>query len=181
VGEVDATRLKGAGPPPGLRVVAGVVACWDRESLQELAKTHKNPLAQSVNVPFQFTTGFGVGAERRTGESLNVEPALPFPLTSGWSVVARPSLSLTYEPPPDEEFGLQDLQLSLYLTPAQTDRWIWGVGPIVQFPTATATGLGTGKWSAGPTGAVAYSNGPWFKACGRASSGRLAAIPLETR
>ena len=82
--------MKGAGPP-GLRVVAGVVACWalstvamaqegptptkDRESLQELAKTHKNPLAQSANVPFQFTTGFGVGAERRTGESLNVEPA----------------------------------------------------------------------------------------------------------
>lgn len=73
-----------------------------------------------------------------------------------------PSISVTYAPPPDEEFGLQDLQLSLFLTPAQTERWIWGAGPIVQFPTATATGLGTGKWSAGPTVGVAYSNGPWF-------------------
>jgi hypothetical protein len=160
-------------------IVAGVVACWALSgaalaqaqeeptpaqgppSLQELAKTHKNPFVQSVNVPFQFITGFGVGSERRTGESLNIQPQLPFSLTSGWSLVAMPSISVTYVPPPDEEFGLQGLQLSLFLT-ARTDRWIWGVGPIVQFPTASATGLGTGKWSAGPTVGVAYSNGPWF-------------------
>jgi len=57
---------------------------------------------------------------------------------------------------------LQDLQLPLFLTPAQADKWIWGAGPIVQFPSATASGLGTGKWSAGPTGAILYSNGPWL-------------------
>ena len=58
-------------------IVAGAFACWalsavamaqevpspakDPPSLQELAKTHKNPFAQSVNVPFEFATGFGVG------------------------------------------------------------------------------------------------------------------------
>ena len=159
-------------------IVAGAVACWavsavamaqeaptqakDPQSLQELAKTHKNPFAQSVNLPFEFATGFGVGSERRTGESMNIQPVLPFSLTSGWSVIALPSLSVTYEPPPDEAFGLQDLQLSLFLTPTQTDRWIWGIGPILQFPSASTPALGTGKWSAGPTGGVAYSNGPWF-------------------
>jgi hypothetical protein len=50
----------------------------------------------------------------------------------------------------------------LFLTPARTGVWIWGFGPIFQFPTATATGLGTGKWSARPTGAVIYSSGPWL-------------------
>ena len=134
-----------------------------------------------MNVPFQFTTGFGVGSERRTGESLNIQPVLPFSLTSGWSVIALPSLSVTYEPPPDEEFGLQDLQLSLFVTPAQGDRWLWGIGPIVQFPTASATGLGTGKWSAGPTGALVYSNGPWLNGCESATSGRSQAIPIGTR
>jgi hypothetical protein len=162
-------------------IVAGVVACWalsavamaqeapplaegakDPKNLQELSKSHKNPFSESVNVPFQFTTGFGVGSERRTGESLSIQPVLPFSLTSGWDVVVRPSISVTYVPPPDEEFGLQDLQLSLFLTPARAERWIWGVGPIVQFPTASATELGTGKWAAGPTGALGYSNGPWF-------------------
>ena len=134
----------------------------DKPSLQELAKQHKNPFAQAVTVPFLFITGFGVGAERRSGESMNIQPNLPFSLTSDWTVIAQPSLSVTYEPPPDEAFGLQDLQLSLFLTPTDADRWIWGIGPIFLFPTATATGLGTGKWSAGPTGALAYSNGPWF-------------------
>ena len=41
---------------------------------------------------------------------------------------------------------------------------IWGAGPAFQFPTATNNELGTGKWSAGPTGALVYSDseGPWF-------------------
>jgi hypothetical protein len=40
--------------------------------------------------------------------------------------------------------------------------WIWGVGPILQFPTATSPEFGTGRWSAGPTAALIYSEGPWF-------------------
>jgi hypothetical protein len=131
-------------------------------NLQEIAKAQKNPLTQSANVQFQFATGFGVGPEHRAGESLNLQPVLPFPLTSAWSVIARPSVSVTHTPPPDEQFGLQDLQLPLYLTPTEGDKWIWGVGPIVQFPSATPSGLGTGKWSAGPSGALLYSNGPWL-------------------
>ena len=132
----------------------------DRPGLQELAKEHKNPLAQSINVPFQLTTGFG--SEHRAGTSLNIQPAVPFSLTSDWRLIARPSISVTYTPAPDEQFGLQDLQLALFLTPAQADKWIWGVGPIFQFPSASTTELGTGKWSAGPTGALVYTNGPWF-------------------
>ena len=134
----------------------------DETGLQDLAKEHKNPLTQSPNVQFQFAAGFGAGAEHRTGESFNLQPVLPFPVTPGWSVIARPSLSVTHTPPPDEQFGLQDLQLPLYLTPTDTDRWLWGAGPIFQFPSATPSGLGTGKWSGGPSGALLYSNGPWF-------------------
>jgi hypothetical protein len=93
---------------------------------------------------------------------LNLQPVVPFPLTSAWSVIARPSFSLTHTPPPDEQFGVQDLQLPLYLTPTEADKWIWGVGPIVQFPSAAPSELGTGKWSAGPSGALLYSNGPWL-------------------
>lgn len=130
--------------------------------LQELAKAHKNPFTLVPNVQLQFAAGFGVGTEHRTGESLNLQPVIPFPLTSAWSLIARPSLSLTHTPAPDEELGLQDLQLPLYLTPADADRWIWGAGPIVQFPSATSSGLGTGKWSAGPSAALVYSNGPWL-------------------
>ena len=36
------------------------------------------------------------------------------------------------------------------------------MGPIFQFPIASSTDLGTAKWSAGPTAALIYSQGPWF-------------------
>jgi len=54
---------------------------------------------------FEFATGFGVGSERRTGESMNIQPVLPFSLTSAWTLIARPSLSVAYEPPPDDGPG----------------------------------------------------------------------------
>jgi hypothetical protein len=49
-----------------------------------------------------------------------------------------------------------------FLTPVKTTILIWGVGPIFQFPTASSPELGTGRWSAGPTAALVYSEGPWF-------------------
>jgi len=54
------------------------------------------------------------------------------------------------------------LQASFFLTPAKATTWIRGVGPIFQFPTASSPELGTGRWSAGPTAALVYSEGPWF-------------------
>lgn len=38
---------------------------------------------------------------------------------------------------------------------------IWGLGPILQFPTATDEFLGTRKWLAGPTGVALTMQGPW--------------------
>lgn len=134
------------------------------ESLQDLAKDSLNPFAEFLKVPFQFTTGFGVGSHDRVGASLNVEPLQRFVLNADWDIIARPSLSVTYAPGPNEQFGLQDLQTTFFLTPAKDKTWIWGVGPIFQFPTASSERLGTGRWSAGPTAALVYEQGPWFAA-----------------
>ncbi len=95
---------------------------------------------------------------------MSVEALVPFSLNTQWDLIARPSLTVTYLPSPHEQFGLEDLQTSFFLTPANATTWIWGVGPIFQFPTATSKELGTGRWSAGPTAALVYSEGPWFDA-----------------
>ena len=129
---------------------------------QELAKNARNPFAEFVKLPVQFTTGFGVGPRHRAGESINVQPVLPLSLSAEWDLIFRPSVTATYLPAPGAQFGLEDLQASLFLTPAEATKWIWGLGPIVQLPTATTDGLGTGRWSAGPTGALIYSSGPWL-------------------
>jgi len=86
-------------------------------------------MAQEVSPPAK---------DPQSPESMNIQPVLPFSLTSGWTLIALPSLSVTYEPPADEAFGLQDLQLSPILTPTQADWWIWGIGPIFLSPRRAA-------------------------------------------
>ena len=129
---------------------------------QELAISVHNPFQDFVKIPIQSTTGFQLGRDHKVGDSVNIEPLVPFSLNSDWDLIARPSLTVAYAPTPHEQSGLTDLQTSFFLTPAKETSWIWGAGPIFQFPTASSSELGTGRWSTGPTGAVVYTNGPWF-------------------
>jgi hypothetical protein len=129
---------------------------------QDLAKAVHNPFEDFIKIPLQATTGFNVGPRHNAGEDLNLQPLIPFSIGSEWDLMARPSLSATYQPSPHEQYGLNDLQTSFFLTPHDANEWIWGAGPVFQFPTATSDPLGTGRWSAGPTAALLYNNGPWF-------------------
>lgn len=129
---------------------------------QQLAKSVHNPFEDFVKVQLQFTTGFGMGPRHDAGQALNLQPLIPVRLNAQWDLIARPSFSVVHSPIPHERFGTQDLQASFFLTPHRAETWLWGIGPIFQAPTASATELGTGRWSAGPTAALVYSNGPWF-------------------
>jgi hypothetical protein len=142
-------------PEPGLQSGPEMTA-------RDIAKEALNPFAVSFKVPIESVTGFRVGPDRKTGESVNIEPLLPFAATPAWNVIVEPLLAMTSLPSPDATTGFDDIQTSVFLTPTQTSSWVWGLGPIVELPTASDEELGTGKWSAGPTGAVVYSNGPWL-------------------
>jgi len=131
---------------------------------QELAISVHNPFEDFIKVPIQSTTGFQLGRDHKVGDALNVEPLLPFSLNADWDLIARPSLTFTYAPTPHEQSGLEDLETSFFLTPHRETTWIWGAGPIFDFPTASSSELGTGRWSAGPTAALVYSEGPWLNA-----------------
>ncbi|MGA9721231.1 MAG: hypothetical protein WBQ86_02150 [Candidatus Binatus sp.] len=131
---------------------------------QELAIAVHNPFEDFVKVPIQSATGFQLGPHHKVGDSVNIEPVVPFSLNADWDLIARPSLTITYAPTPREQSGLEDLETSFFLTPAKETTWIWGLGPIFDFPTASSSELGTGRWSAGPTAALVYSEGPWLNA-----------------
>jgi hypothetical protein len=129
---------------------------------QELAKDRANPFTQTLNLQLNAATGFGIGPHHDIGEQLTIQPLLPLPLDADWNLIVRPLLPVTFSPDPQLRFGLGDIQTSFFLTPARTTGLVWGAGPALQFPAATSNELGTGKWSAGPTGALVYSEGPWF-------------------
>ena len=131
---------------------------------QQLARDRENPFAQTINLPLAAVTGFGIGPHHDVGEQLTMQPQAPLPLDDDWNLIVRSLLPVTFSPDPQRRFGLGDVQPSFFLTPARSTGLIWGAGPAFQFPTATNNELGTGKWSAGPTGALVYSDrdGPWF-------------------
>jgi hypothetical protein len=129
---------------------------------QALAIAVHNPFEDFVKVPIQSTTGFQLGRDHKVGDAVNIEPLLPFSLNADWDLIARPSLTVAYAPTPHEQSGLEDLQTSFFLTPHKESTWILGAGPIFQFPTGSSSELGSGRWSAGPTAALVYTEGPWF-------------------
>jgi hypothetical protein len=144
------------------QTTAPAVPAANATTPQDLAKSVHNPFEDFIKVSLQSTTAFDVGSHHNAGEGLNIQPTIPFSLNARWDLIARPSLSAIHVPSPHEQYGLQDFQTSFYLTPAWATKWLWGAGPILQFPTATSKELGTGRWSAGPTAALIYSEGPWF-------------------
>jgi hypothetical protein len=131
------------------------------ESAQELAKEKHNPFADQITLPLQFSSSLDVGPGNGTTAGLDFQPAIPFSLGEDWQIITRPDISVLDSEPPHRKLGLGDLEIESYFSPALFHKWVWGVGPVFQAPTATAPELGTGKWSAGPAAGLFYINGPW--------------------
>src|SRR5271165_3484078 len=130
-----------------------------------LAKAAQNPVADLISVPLQNNTNFNIGPYSRDQDVLNIQPVIPLHLTKKWNLITRTILPIIWQPdtsqPTQGWYGLGDLNPTLFLSPAHPGKLIWGVGPAMVFPTATAPQLGQGKVSAGP-GVVALSTpGHW--------------------
>jgi hypothetical protein len=134
-------------------------------SEEDLAKETQNPVSDLISVPFESNFNFGVGPNDDLQYILYVQPVVPFRLSKDWNLITRTIIPLIDQPElgpgVGDVFGLGDIQLSQFLSPAKSGALIWGIGPIFQFPTATDDALGSDKWSAGPTAAALTIRGPW--------------------
>ncbi len=142
-----------------------------------LVRKARNPLTETISIPFQNNVNFGVGPGNDIQNALNIQPILPISI-GDWSLVARPIIPVIHQP----EFipgrgtteGLGDVRLWLFLSPAGAGGFRWGAGPSFLFPTATEKNLGTQKYSAGPTAVAVAVDGPW-----RAGEQRLVVLRHE--
>ncbi|BCP56094.1 hypothetical protein K32_47110 [Kaistia sp. 32K] len=136
-----------------------------QQSASDLAKAAQNPVADMISVPFQSNTNFGYGPYDKTQEILNIQPVIPIHLTPDWNLITRVIAPVIWQPQlsPDDgrTFGLGDLNPTFFLSPAKSDKFVWGVGPTFLLPTATDEDLGTGKWGAGIAGVGLVMHGPW--------------------
>ena len=137
----------------------------DEARTAALAKAAQNPVADLISVPFQNNTNFGIGPYNRDQDVLNIQPVIPLHLTKNWNLITRTILPVVWQPdaskPSQGWYGLGDLNPSLFLSPRNPGKLIWGVGPAIVLPTATADQLGQGKVSAGPAVVVLTTPGHW--------------------
>ncbi len=134
----------------------------------DLAQELTNPIADLITVPIQVNIDRDVGpVDDGTRITTNVQPVIPFQINDRWNLITRTIVPLVDQedlfPGAGSQFGLGDVNASLFFSPANPDDQglTWGVGPVLVLPTSTNSKIGSEKWAAGP-GAVALSiRGPW--------------------
>ena len=137
----------------------------------DLAAKTQNPVGAMYSLPFKFT--FDSGADNGEATFLNIQPVIPVTI-GDWNLINRVIVPLIDSPgmvtgtpeipnpvPGDGATGLGDINYSLYVSPAEPGKIIWGIGPSLMMDTATDDQLGSGKWSAGPTAVVLIQPKPW--------------------
>ncbi len=138
---------------------------------EDLRAKTQNPVGSLISVPFENNLDFG--APHGTAYILNFQPVIPVAVGK-WNLINRPILPIAYVPgfiagtpgipsgsAGDGAFGLGDLNYSVFVSPAEVGKIIWGLGPSLTLRTATDDQLGSGKWSAGPTAVVLTQVKPW--------------------
>ncbi len=126
-----------------------------------LARKLANPLSDIISVPFQFNWVQGVGPDTEMRQVTNIQPVVPVSLSERWNVIARAVMPFISQPDTlGSASGAGDAVVSAFISPkAAVSGVTWGVGPVVSLPLTTNPMLGSGEWSAGPTGIVMKQQG----------------------
>jgi hypothetical protein len=142
---------------------------WAQEvedSSVELAKKLSNPVANLISVPFQNNWDYGIGPEKATRYTLNIQPVIPFSLGSDWNLITRTIVPIIHAQSPvkggDDSEGLGDILQSFFFSPKEPTPggWIWGAGPVILYPSGKEE-VGAEKWGTGPTAVALKQKGGW--------------------
>jgi hypothetical protein len=147
-------------------------AAQQESSEEELAKKTQNPVADLISVPLQNNFNFGAGFNHnKMIYILNVQPVIPIHLTDEWNLITRTIMPIINQPSlfptagglvhSTTGTGLGDINPTVFLSPAKSGEFIWGLGPTMTLPTATDRDLGSGQWSMGPAGVALIMQGHW--------------------
>jgi hypothetical protein len=150
---------------PDAQAASAPAAAKTADDTAALAKATQNPVASLISVPFQNNSNFGVGPYNRTQDVLNIQPVIPIRISEKWMLISRTIQPIVWQPAPAAnaggQYGFGDMNPTLFLSPANPGKLIWGVGPAIVIPTATSAALGQGKLSFGPSVVALVQPGKW--------------------
>jgi len=123
----------------------------------DLAQELSNPIADLITIPVQMNYDRGIGPQDDGWKlQTNIQPVIPFQLNDSWNLITRTIVPVIYQddilPGSGSDFGLGDINMSLFFSPKKPTSGgiLWGIGPVLLFPSATESLLGGKKWGAGP-------------------------------
>ena len=138
-----------------------------------LAKEAQNPIASMISFPIQWNSTLGSqwapnaidpsAEHNRTFNVWNVQPVVPFALSKNLTLVTRTIVPVINRPLAGNTdiTGIGDINPSFFFVPKTSGGLTYGFGPTLIIPSATDVRLSSQRWSAGPTGVVVYTTGPW--------------------
>jgi len=147
----------------------------DASSDSSLAAKSQNPVGDIISIPMENNTYFEVGPAEEWANALLLKPVYPVNLGK-LNLINRFIIPFIYiedqefnldfgetsQPVQfDSESGLGNISYQAFFSPAAPGQIIWGLGPVVEFPTHTPDLLGTDKWSAGPALVILSMPKPW--------------------
>ena len=142
-------------------LACGVATAEEPAAGGDLRAAVQNPVGALISVPFKST--WDSGAANGNAYFMNFQPVFPHRV-GDWNLINRvivPYISLDGYSPGRPELpsptvgtgasGLGDINYTMFVSPAEPEGVIWGLGPSITGPSATDAQLGAGKWAAGPS------------------------------
>lgn len=139
--------------------------------LDDLNRLRANPLTGLRSVSLSDTLSFGYLSDDGVQNLVGVQLLWPFRLTRSLDVISYTLTGAASQPSADPGggtiVGLSDTVVNLVVSPTRTGVLFWGLGPVVQLPTATDPQLGIvragrrGRLAAGPAVALFVQPLPW--------------------
>lgn len=135
------------------------------ETNTDYERESENPLTRFYTLPLQYKWSFDDGFYNATTNTLQINNAVvPIQLDDDWFLISRTKGGFVSQAPKKKgdlwEDGLNNLQTTLFISPARGDRFFWGAGPVIYMPTATNSVTGQNKWGSGPSIGLAWQDGP---------------------
>jgi len=106
------------------------------DSSADLAQELTNPVADLITVPIQMNVDRNLGpGDDGSKITTNVQPVIPFDINEDWNLITRTIVPVIHQDDvfagEGSQFGLGDINLSLFLSPKQptSGGLAWGAGP----------------------------------------------------
>ncbi len=136
-------------------------------NVTSLAREEQNPISTMTQLGLRYSsfTGAGINGDQ-TPSQLNLHISMPYKWNENWNIITQADMPFTsWRYGAYNYSGAGNLLMQMYFSPRKNNKSLmWGIGPAVQFPTATNHVFDNGQYAAGPTVAVVRNQGRWVNA-----------------